>query len=428
MALSRTTNKQTFTATGGDTQFTFDIPFFDAITIEGKKYGDIKLTREDTAGNLTQFTPVESFTNPDIVDGEFKLSPTNNDPELGGTVTISKAATGGEIFVVERDVAYTQQYDLQEGSTIDPTALNKAFDRVVAQNQQQNDLLTRTVDFPVTDRTNTTYTVGSETERANKALGFDASGNVTEIDLVSSGQISGDTNAGISISNNIISAKVDNSTTQFSGGNIAVKTVGESQLGSNAVATAKIQDDAVTNAKIANNAVQTLQIQDNAVTHAKLQDISSGRVLGNVSGSSNTPTAIEIDTDLSTVAADDTTLASAKSIKAYVDDRALDPSRGYNSVSHSHTSGTVIENTTGRPLFVTFGLYSSNDVYELSLEISQSSNMSSPYLLSQNRIISDGGSDSAATATGIVPANHYWRVTWSISGSVSNVHHSSFKL
>ena len=50
-----------------------------------------------------------------------------------------------------------------------------------------------------------------------KALGFDASGNVTEIDLVDAGQISGDTNAGISISNNIISAKVDNSTTQFIG-------------------------------------------------------------------------------------------------------------------------------------------------------------------------------------------------------------------
>lgn len=427
MALEDTTNKQSFTAVAGETHFVFNVPFFDASTIDtaNKKYGDIKVTRE-AAGVITQFTPKETFSVP-AVDGEFNLIATNNDPEQGGRVTISVATTGGEKFIVERDVAYSQQYDLQEGSTIDPTALNKALDRVVAQNQQQNDLHIRSLEFPVTDSPSTTYTVGSETTRANKALGFDASGNVTEIDLVDAGQISGDTNAGISISNNIISAKVDNSTTQFSGGNIAVKTVGESQLGSNAVTTSKIQDDAVTNVKIADNAVQTPQILDNAVTHAKLQDISSGRVLGNVSGSSNTPTAIEIDTDLSTVAATHTTVASAKAIKGYVDDKALDPTRGYNSVSHSHTSGTVIENTTGRPLFVTFGLYSSNDVFELKLEISTSSNMSSPYLLSQHRIISDGTNDSAATATGIVPANYYWRVTYNVT-SVSNVHHSSFKL
>lgn len=313
MALSRTTNKQTFTATGGDTQFTFDIPFFDAITIEGKKYGDIKLTREDTAGNLTQFTPVESFTNPDIVDGEFKLSPTNNDPELGGTVTISKAATGGEIFVVERDVAYTQEYDLQEGSTIDPTALNKAFDRVVAQNQQQNDLFTRTVEFPVTDSTSTTYTVSSETDRASKALGFDASGNVTEIDLVSSGQISGDTNAGISISNNIISAKVDNSTTQFSGGNISVKTVDTAQLAGSSVTTDKLENNAVTTNKIAS---------DN-VTYDKIQDITtSNSVLGNTGTGTVAERALvgDILLDQDDMSSDSAIKgATQQSIKAYVD-------------------------------------------------------------------------------------------------------------
>lgn len=421
MALEDTTNKQSFTAVAGETHFVFNIPFFDASTIDtaNKKYGDIKVTRE-AAGVITQFTPKETFSVP-AVDGEFNLIATNNDPEQGGRVTISVATTGGEKFIVERDVAYSQQYDLQEGSTIDPTALNKALDRVVAQNQQQNDLHTRSLEFPVTDSPSTTYTVGSETTRANKALGFDASGNVTEIDLVDAGQISGDTNAGISISNNIISAKVDNSTTQFSGGNIAVKTV----TGGN------IADNSISNAKMLNNSINTNEIVNDAVTYDKIQDITtSNSVLGNTGTGTVAERALvgDILLDQDDMSSDSAIKgATQQSIKAYVDDRALDPTRGYNSVSHSHTSGTVIQNTTGRPLFVTFGLHSSNDLWELKLEISTSSDMSSPFLLSQHQIISDSTNDSGATATGIVPANYYWRVTYSVT-SVSNVHHSSFKL
>ena len=427
MALEDTTNKQSFTAVAGETHFVFNVPFFDASTIDtaNKKYGDIKVTRE-AAGVITQFTPKETFSVP-AVDGEFNLIATNNDPEQGGRVTISVATTGGEKFIVERDVAYSQQYDLQEGSTIDPTALNKALDRVVAQNQQQNDLHTRSLDFPVTDSPSTTYTVGSETTRANKALGFDASGNVTEIDLVDAGQISGDTNAGISISNNIISAKVDNSTTQFSGGNIAVKTIGETQLGSNAVSTSKIQDDAVTQAKISDNAVTEAKIKNYAVTLAKMQDISSNRVIGNLSGSAGNPQQVEVEIDISSTSGTHNTLATAKGIKAYVDDKALDPTRGYNNLSHPTTNNTIIHNNTGRPLFVSFGLHSSNDINQLDLRISQNSDMSSSILLSQFMIISSSSADSDATVTGIVPANYYWRVTYS-STDQSNMHHRSFQL
>jgi hypothetical protein len=211
MALSGTTNKVSFTPVAGTTSLTFNIPFFDATTVSvaNKKYGDIKVTRTRSGTDLL-LTPVTSSPTAD----QFQLSATNGDPSQGGVITIA-ASSSGDKFTVERDVEYTQQYDLQEGATIDPTALNKAFDRVVAQNQQQNDSFTRTVEFPVSDDPSRTYTVSTETVRANKALGFDASGNVTELDLVDSGSISGNANAGISISGNIISAKVDDSTTAF---------------------------------------------------------------------------------------------------------------------------------------------------------------------------------------------------------------------
>ena len=347
MALEDTTNKQSFTASAGETQFTFNIPFFDTSPIDetNKKYGDIKLTREFN-GFVTEFTPVATFSSP-AVDGQFKLVATNNDPEEGGTVTISVAASGGEKFIVERDVAYSQQYDLQEGSTIDPTALNKALDRVVAQNQQQNDTFTRTVEFPVTDSPNRTYTVGSETERANKALGFDGSGNLTEISLsdvpVSSGGGNGDgggstitplaanTNAGLVINNNIISAKVDNSTTKFSGGSIVVNKIDAVNLKDDAVTTSKIDFNAVTNSKIAENAVTTKEIDNNAVTFAKMQNITANRVLGRKTGTgTGDPQEIFIDHNFSDgVSSGHDTLASAKAIKNYVDGSYSKSGSGY---------------------------------------------------------------------------------------------------
>lgn len=325
MALYGETNKTTFTTVGGETSFVFQIPFFDATTVTATKYGDIKVTRERSGVVNLVLTPSTTPT----TQTEFKVLATNGDPSQGGTVTLGAGATAGDKYTVERDVAYTQQYDLQDGATIDPTALNKAFDRVVAQNQQQNDLLTRTVEFPVTDDTSRTYTVGNETERANKALGFDASGNVTEIDLVSSGAVSGNTNAGISISNNIISAKVDGSTTEFSGGNIAVKDSG--------ITAAKLAADSVGQAQIADNAVGTAQVADSAITKAKIENVTNMRVLGNTSGSSTAPQEVSVLDEDNMVSDSATALATQQSIKAYVDFYKPNVVNNYFNTTSSHT-------------------------------------------------------------------------------------------
>mgnify|MGYP003135921040 CR=1 FL=1 len=411
MALSGETNKITFTAVGGEVSFIFpdSIPFFDISPVTATKYGDIKVTRE-RSNVLLVLTPKGTFSSP-AVDTEFKLIATNGDPSQGGMITLGAGATAGDKYVIERDVAYTQQYDLQDGATIDPTALNKAFDRVVAQNQQQNDLITRTVEFPVSDNTARTYTVGTETSRANKALGFDASGNVTEIDLVSAGSVSGDTNAGISISNNIISAKVDGATTEFSGGNIAVKGSG--------ITAAKLAADSVTTAKIAS----PTGTDTNVVTGTKGTD---GKLVKWDANGDAVDSGYTV-TNSDSLGTSDTTLATQGNVKAYADSVANNPLRGYNDLSHSTTSNTIIQNTTGRPLFVSFGLFSSNDITQLDLRISVNSDMSSSNLISQFQIMSDGASASKATVTGIVPANYYWRVTHE-STSEEGMQHRSFQL
>ncbi len=305
MALSGTTNKITFTAVAGQTQFTVpsSIPFFDATTIDtaNKKFGDIKVTKESAAGVITQLTPDAT-----PADGtEFKIDATNGDPAQGCVVTIGAGATLNDKYTVERDVAYTQEYDLQGGATIDPTALNKALDRVVAQNQQQNDEFTRTITFPVTDADSITYNVDtSATDRAGKLLGFDSSGNVTELAQIS-GSASVDTSRGLQLVNNQVGVKDDGITNAF--------------IANDAVDTAQIADDAVEQAQIADNAVGTSQIANGAITKAKIEDVTNMRVLGNTSGSDSAPQEVSVLDEDDMDSNDAEALATQQSIKAYVD-------------------------------------------------------------------------------------------------------------
>ena len=114
MALSTQNNRQSFTAVANQTKFTFTIPYFDTT--------DIGVQQQASDGTITTL----SYNASPSSATQFKVDATNNNPADGGTVTLGAAATTGDTYVVIRDVPYTQQYDLQEGSTIDPTALNKA--------------------------------------------------------------------------------------------------------------------------------------------------------------------------------------------------------------------------------------------------------------------------------------------------------------
>jgi hypothetical protein len=124
---------------------------------------------------------------------------------------------------------------------------------------------------------------------------------------------------------------------------IADANVTNAKLATDSVSTAKIADENVTNAKLATDAVSTEKIQDAAITGAKIDSTTTvtaasfvgpltgnvtGNLAGNITSTDGTITNLTIgsstavtsvDTDLSTVAEDHTTLASANAIKAYVD-------------------------------------------------------------------------------------------------------------
>jgi len=306
MALSGTTNKQSFSPAAGTTSLTSSLPFFDTVLAGDsgttKKFGDIKVARETSAGVITQLTPTSGVVGAD----NFKIAATNGDPAQGCTVTIA-SSTAGDKYTVERDVAYTQEYDLQEGATIDPTALNKAFDRVVAQNQQQNDEFSRSITFPVTDADTITYNVDtSATDRAGKIIGFDSNGSITELAQIQ-GSASVDTSRGLQLVNNQVGVKDDGIT--------------NSLIADDAVDTAQIANDAVEQAQIADNAVGTAQVNNSAITLAKMQNIDNLRVLGNTSGSTTAPQQVSVldEDDLGGATSSATAIATQQSIKAYVD-------------------------------------------------------------------------------------------------------------
>lgn len=170
--------------------------------------------------------------------------------------------------------------------------------------------------------------------------------------------------------------------------------------------TAALTAGSILTADIADANVTTAKIADANVTFAKLTDV--------------------IDDDTMDTATD-STLATSQSIKAYTDTRALDPTRGYNSFSHNTDNETVTENTTERPLFVSFTLYSTNDIDYLLLEISPNSNMSDSTRIAQTRIISDLSLPSGGQVCGIVPSGWYWKISY-IGSTLSEKVHCSFAL
>lgn len=81
----------------------------------------------------------------------------------------------------------------------------------------------------------------------------------------------------------------------------------------------RIKDLGVSTDKLAALAVTTAKIGANQVTFAKIQQISNLKVIGNISGSTADASEISVLTSTSLSGADNTNLATAGAIKAYVD-------------------------------------------------------------------------------------------------------------
>jgi len=155
------------------------------------------------------------------------------------------------------------------------------------------------------------------------------------------------------------------------------------------ITTAKLATDAVTTAKLATDAVTTSKIKDANVTFAKLTDV--------------------IDDDTMATATD-TTLATSKSIKAYVDSITIGVNQTWQVFSTSERNGGVsYQNTTGKPIMIALrGTSNSNP----SAQVSQDG---SNWISIGTFVDSQLGYSSASHISFIVPNEVYYRITADIS-------------
>ena len=270
MALETTTNKAQYECNGSTTEFDLAVRILDE--------DDVKVfIKNTTTGVQTELAKTTDFAI-DSISGDY---------DNGARVTTLTTYSSIYEITLLREVDFNQGLDLVEGGDLSSEGLENALDKGVMQAQQLDEQLGRTIVAPTTDESGITYDIGTAEERANKVLGYDASGNVTQVALTETGTVGVDTDAGLSIASNIISAKVDASTIGFDGtGNLEVKDDG--------IDTDQLADNAVDTAQLAESAVDTDQLADSAVTLAKLDDMATQSVIGRVTIGTDVPEVFPI--------------------------------------------------------------------------------------------------------------------------------------
>jgi hypothetical protein len=107
------------------------------------------------------------------------------------------------------------------------------------------------------------------------------------------------------------SATTDDSTLTLASSKLKVKDLGitSTQLATDSVITAKIQDNAVT----------TDKITDSAVTLAKIENIATAKVIGRTTAGTGVPEQVSILDEDNMASDSNTSIATQQSIKAYID-------------------------------------------------------------------------------------------------------------
>lgn len=166
--VSGQTTKVSFTCNGSTTSFACTgsnkIPCF--ANTDMKVY-----VRNDTTG-------VETLQ---VLTTNYTVAAFNNDYTNGFTVTMNSAPASGQILVVKRSIALTQEVNLVRGRAIPQEGLERTLDRQMLALQDSREELGRALRFQVTD-SSYDANLPSSVDRANKYLAFGASGDPTVTD------------------------------------------------------------------------------------------------------------------------------------------------------------------------------------------------------------------------------------------------------
>lgn len=340
MAVEETFNKKTYAGNGATTVFSLPTKVF-ALT-------DVTVYLKTVATGAVSTL---------VVDTDYTIAAISGDLDNGASIDTSAGsvpATYSDAYTLtlERVIEETQTLELEEGGDLPANELEDALDRGVMIGQQNNDLIDRSLTFPTTDTAGLNYAIDNEVTRANKVLGFDGSGNATSISLATSGTIGVDDEAGLDITTNIISAKVDDTSIEFNASpNYQIS----------------VKDGGITTAKILDGDVTTAKIDDEAITLAKMANLSNMKVVGRTTAGSGAPEEMTVNDDDDLSSASAITLASDESIKAYIDTSLA---RNFFHLQDAKASTTVAQT-------LTTGSADTRDLQEVTNEIAGASVTSS---------------------------------------------------
>lgn len=104
----------------------------------------------------------------------------------GGQVDLTTAPATDEHLTITRNPPDTQLIDIRNQSSVSRETLEEALDKRTMVSLKQQSEIDRAIKIPVTD-TSISVTLPVAEDRALKTLGFDADGNVTAIDSITSG-------------------------------------------------------------------------------------------------------------------------------------------------------------------------------------------------------------------------------------------------
>lgn len=250
MTISSTTNRVSFSGNGVTTAFSF--PYYFLVN------ADLIVVLRSSAGVETTQTITTHYT----VSGAANPA--------GGTVTMVTAPASGETLTIYRDPARTQDLDLVENDEMPAEEIEKRFDKLTMIAQRLADLQARTFKLKETDSA-ATLELPLLADRASNYLAFDASG----LPIASSGDVANVTvSAYMATVLDDTTAAAARTTLGFTGASGTVATANIEDL---AVSTGKIAALAVTDAKLAADAVTTAKILNSNVTTAKIADANVTR-------------------------------------------------------------------------------------------------------------------------------------------------------
>ena len=161
MTVSSTTTKNSYSGNGSTTVFAYAFKIF--------AEADLKVIVRSSTGTETTKTLNSDYT----VSGVGVTS--------GGNVTFGSAPASGETVLIRREAALTQTTDYTANDPFPAEDHENALDKLTFHTQQQQEELDRAIKLSRTNTmTSTEFTVGAS-DRANKILAFDSSGEISVV-------------------------------------------------------------------------------------------------------------------------------------------------------------------------------------------------------------------------------------------------------